>query len=199
MVANFYLHDFDKRITDRGFRLIRYADDFVVMCKTRDEANEAHVLCRAELEKLGLEIHRIDEPKSKSRFGYFPKDGLSFLGIRFEGKKTYPEGKVVNRLEDKLVELLKPTSGRSFTSTMQGLSNLLTSWGRGYQDMEVMKIFLRVDDFVKDQVAQYLRRSGIVLSKGNRGKQMRFLGVPSLVAMAEHANQKANAASKPKT
>jgi RNA-directed DNA polymerase len=52
MLANFYLYEFDKAVTAKGFRLIRYADDFVVMCKTREEAEQAHILCRTMLGNL---------------------------------------------------------------------------------------------------------------------------------------------------
>jgi RNA-directed DNA polymerase len=193
MLANFYLYEFDRVVTGDGFNLVRYADDFVVMCKTRVEAEQAHVVCRSALKKLGLEIHSLDEPNSKSKFGNFSKDGLSFLGVRFEGQITYPDSKVVRRFKSKVGAVLKPSSGNSFSKTLQGLSNLIHGWGMGYRDMRVTVLYGELDNFIKSEVTQYLQRSGIELKGRNRGKQMRFLGVPSLSAMVSHTktlNQK---------
>jgi RNA-directed DNA polymerase len=190
MLANFYLYEFDKAVIGKGFKLVRYADDFVVMCKSPQEAQDAHLLCRNLLNKLGLEIHTLDEPNSKSKFGYFSKDGLSFLGIRFEGKIIFPDGKVVRRFKTKLELVLKPSSGNNLSKTLQGLANLITGWGRGYQDMRVMKMYEELDVFIKKQVVEYLHRSGILLAQRDRGKQMRFLGVPSLCAMVTHSKTK---------
>jgi RNA-directed DNA polymerase len=188
MLANFYLYEFDRVVTARGFNLVRYADDFVVMCKTRQEAEQAHILCRATLKKLGLEIHSLDEQNSKSKFGNFSKDGLSFLGVRFEGQITYPDSKVVRRFKSKVEAVLKPSSGSSLSRTLQGLNNLIKGWGMGYKDMRVMALYGELDNFIKSEVTQYLQRSGIELKGRNRGKQMRFLGVPSLSAMVSHTN-----------
>jgi RNA-directed DNA polymerase len=188
MLANYYLYEFDKTITANGFRLIRYADDFVVMCETREDAERAHILCRAILKDLGLEIHALDEPKSKSRFGNFSKDGLSFLGVRFEGQITHPNSKVVKRFQEKITLVLRPSSGDSLSKTLQSLANLIKGWGMGYRDMRVTKLYGELDAFIKEEVVKYLKHSGVHLQGRNLGKQMRFLGVPSLSAMVSHSN-----------
>jgi RNA-directed DNA polymerase len=195
MLANYYLYEFDKTITANSFRLIRYADDFVVMCKTREEAGRAHTLCRTILRNLGLEIHALDEPQSKSRFGNFSKDGLSFLGVRFEGHVTYPNSKVVKRFQEKITAILRPSSGDSLSKTLQSLANLIKGWGMGYRDMRVTKLYGELDSFIKEEVVKYLRHSGVHLQSRNRGKQMRFLGVPSLSAMVLHSNDTSSRSS----
>jgi len=196
MLANFYLHDFDQTVTRKGFKLIRYADDFIVLCKTRDEAERAHLVCRRLLGQLGLQIHALDEPKSKSRFGYFSKDGLNFVGVRFEGSFTSPDPKAIPRFKDKVALILKPHSGDSLATTLQSLRNLINGWGNGYKAMRVQKIYLDLDEYIKGEVTRYLQASGIKLEGRDRRKQMRFLGVPSLSAIAEHT--KTGAGSKKK-
>ena len=186
MLANFYLHDFDQAVMAKGFNLIRYADDFVVMCKSRDEAERAHILCNSLLEHLGLKIHALGEPKSKSRFGYFSKEGLNFVGVRFEGSITSPDPKAIPRFKEKVSLILKPHSGASFAKTLQSLTNLIVGWGNGYKAMRVQQIYLDLDEYIKNAVYCYLQASGIKLEGRDRRKQMRFLGVPSLSAMVEH-------------
>jgi len=187
MLANFYLYEFDRAVMAKGFELIRYADDFVVMCETREKAECAHVLCRTLLEELGLRIHALEEPKSKTRFGYFSKDGLNFVGVRFEGTYTTPDPKAIPRFKEKVSVVLKPHSGDSLAKTLQSLKNLITGWGNGYKAMRVQKIYVELDEFIKQQVARYLQASGIKLEGRDRRKQMRFLGVPSLSRLVEHA------------
>jgi RNA-directed DNA polymerase len=186
MLANFYLHEFDKAVLGQGFELIRYADDFVVMCKTPEEAQRAHAVCRAILERLGLQLHALGAAKSKTRFGYYSKEGLNFVGVRFEGKVTTPDPKKVPNFKAKVFLILKPHSGVSLAQTLQSLGNLIKGWGNGYKAMRVQKTFAQLDAFVREEVAHYLKASGIKLEGKNRGKQMRFLGVPSLSALLEH-------------
>ena len=124
--------------------------------------------------------------KSKSKFGYFSKDGLNFVGVRFEGSITTPDPKVIPRFKEKVSLVLKPHSGDSLAKTLQSLKNLITGWGNSYKAMRVQRVYLELDKYVKQEVARYLQASGIRLEGRDRRKQMRFLGVPSLSAMVEH-------------
>ncbi|MGH9503225.1 MAG: reverse transcriptase domain-containing protein [Terriglobales bacterium] len=186
MLANFYLHEFDRRMLQHGFNLVRYADDFVVMCETAGLAQQAHELSRDVLKTLNLAIHDLDAPTSKSRIGNFSKEGLMFLGVYFQGKETFPARKVVKRFESKIEEVLMPASGDSLFKTLQRLTNLINGWGKCYRNMRVTDIYLRLDKVIKERVEAYLENRGIRLIGKNKGKHMRLLGIPSLAAMVEH-------------
>lgn len=68
LFSNVYLSEFDHRMLDGNFRLIRYADDFIVMCKTRKEAEKAYQLARDILEnKLDLKLHERNDTKKEAR------------------------------------------------------------------------------------------------------------------------------------
>jgi RNA-directed DNA polymerase len=100
MMANFYLFDFDEALTAGGFSLIRYADDFVVMCESRDEAQRALDLSRRTLSLIGLEIHPLGS--GKTNIGDLHTDGLSFLGLHFHQGRIVPAEKSKERLKKKL-------------------------------------------------------------------------------------------------
>jgi RNA-directed DNA polymerase len=189
MLANFFLHEFDRKMLQHGFNLVRYADDLVVMCKTRDEAVKAHDLCKQALKTLGLEIHPLGVHGSKSKIGEFSKDHLIFLGVRFEGKEVMPANAVIKRFETKIAEVLDPKSGSSLFKTLQNLSNLINGWGKCYKSMRVYDIYLRLDSLVKTSVEAYLRDLGVQLIGKNKRKHMKLLGVPSLTAMVEYRKQ----------
>lgn len=186
MLANFYLHEFDRRMLDHGFHLVRYADDFVVMCQTEEQARRAHQLGESILRTLNLRIHPLNAPDSKSRIGNFSKDGLLFLGIRFEGSAIFPSKKVVSRFKSKVEEVLKPASGDSLFKTLQKLTNLINGWGKCYRAMRVTEVYLRLDAFIKESVEAYLASVGIQLRGKDKRKHMRLLGIPSLAGMIEH-------------
>lgn len=197
MLANFYLYEFDRRMLRHGFNLIRYADDFVVMCETVERARQAHDLGKDALKTLSLEIHALDAPGSKSRIGNFSKDGLMFLGVRFEGQDTFPANKVVKKFEAKVEEVLKPASGVSLFKTLQKLTNLINGWGKCYKTMRVLNIYLRLDEFIKASVETYLENVGVRLIGKNKRKHMKLLGIPSLTAMVEYSKRSPIAASVP--
>jgi RNA-directed DNA polymerase len=186
MLANFYLHEFDRRMLDRGFNLVRYADDFVVMCASEADARHAHQFSENTLRALNLRIHSLDEPNSKSRIGNFSKEGLLFLGIRFEGANIFPAKKAIERFENKVREVLTPESGDNLFKTLQGLRNLIDGWGKCYRTMRVQDIYVRLDEFVRQSVEIYLKKAGIQLLGRSKRRQMRLLGVPSLTAMVQH-------------
>ena len=57
LLANLFLDEFDEELLGRGFRLVRYADDFVVLCRTLEEAERARDQSRAVLAELGLNLN----------------------------------------------------------------------------------------------------------------------------------------------
>lgn len=77
LLANLYLHEFDLRMRRAGWRLVRYADDFVICCRTEAEARAALQQTAEQLAALRLELH----PR-KTRVARFD-EGLEFLGYRF--------------------------------------------------------------------------------------------------------------------
>lgn len=82
LLSNVYLHRLDRALTEAGWRLVRYADDFIVLCPTRAEAEEAQRFTAWALKQLRLKFH----PK-KTRIASFD-EGFDFLGVHFVGN-TY--------------------------------------------------------------------------------------------------------------
>ena len=194
MLANFYLFEFDEALTDARFNLVRYADDFIVMCESSERAKSAHALCRNVLTGLGLEIHPLGS--SKTRIANFSKDGLDFLGLHFEGKEVFPAEKARERFKAKLFETLRPHTGVNLLKTLQGLRNLIIGWGKYYRCMRVAEIFGALDKFIQNSVRVYLKESGIILIDRKWQRQRKFLGIPSLVAMIERAKDAHKSAEK---
>jgi retron-type reverse transcriptase len=84
LLCNIYLHEFDQRIVARFPRLVRYADDFVILCRDMEEARRAMDEARLALEALRLSLH-----PQKTRITHF-RLGFKFLGFFFLGDRIYP-------------------------------------------------------------------------------------------------------------
>lgn len=78
LLCNIVLHEFDVAVTKAGFRLVRYADDFVITCRDEQEARQALDFAGRKLAELRLQIH-----PEKTRILRF-EQGLEFLGYKFD-------------------------------------------------------------------------------------------------------------------
>lgn len=83
LLCNVYLHQLDTGLTRRRYHLIRYADDFVVLCKSEAHAARAHRATEKVLTGLHLQLNA-----KKTRIVSFA-DGFEFLGVQFEGSDYY--------------------------------------------------------------------------------------------------------------
>jgi len=83
LLANFFLEDFDRELEKSGRKLIRYADDFLVLAKTPAEAEAALALSAATLAELHLELNQ-----EKTRIVDF-EHGFEFLGALFQGETIW--------------------------------------------------------------------------------------------------------------
>lgn len=189
MLANFYLHKFDSAMTNKGFNLVRYADDFVVLCNTRPEAVEAYKLCLEILEgQLKLRMHHLDEPSAKTKITHY-NDGFSFLGIKFEHGKILPDDKVVNRFKEKVSILTDPTSPGTILGSLVRLSNVIKGWGNAFARYDTEQLFQNLDAFIRESISVFLRHHGFYRGHHSLGKShVKALGIPILSNLRSNTN-----------
>jgi retron-type reverse transcriptase len=75
LLANIYLHYFDERMAELGYEVVRYADDFLVLCEDEEEAKEAITHVKEILDALELTLH-----SEKTKIKNF-SEGVDFLGF----------------------------------------------------------------------------------------------------------------------
>ena len=109
LLANIYLHPLDELMADRGYRMVRYADDFVVLCQSREEAEAALAIIRAWVAENGLTLH-----PDKTHVGDCrqPGEGFEFLGYRFEAGRRQVRKKSLDKLKDKIRAKTATNAGR---------------------------------------------------------------------------------------
>ena len=126
LLANLYLDPLDHEMESRGWALVRYADDQVVLCRTKEEAETVLNYLREWTEAAGLTLH-----PTKTRIVDATNEGFDFLGWHFRGGKKWPRKKSLQKLQDKLRPLTKRTHGQSLRAIIAKVNPILRGW-HGY-------------------------------------------------------------------
>lgn len=154
LLANLYLHPLDLLMASKGYRMVRYADDFVIVCRTAEEAEAALAEVRAWVEANGLTLH-----PDKTRVGNCLEagQGFDFLGYRFEAGRRWVRKKSLKALKDKLRSKTGRTRGVSLKSIIEELNPILRGWF-GYFKQAHRTVFRMLDGFIRRRLRALLRK-----------------------------------------
>ena len=154
LLANIYLHPLDARMAALGYRMVRYADDFVVLCKSGEEAETALAELRAFVNDNGLRLH-----PDKTHVGDCRQigEGFDFLGYRFEAGRRLVRKKSLTRLKDTIREKTKRTRGNSLECVIADLNRTLRGWF-GYFKHANPHVFIRIDKMIRRRLRSFLRK-----------------------------------------
>jgi RNA-directed DNA polymerase len=154
LLANLYLHPLDVVMAQRGYPLVRYADDFVVLCASADEAQAALAEVKAWVEANGLSLH-----PDKTHIGDCREvgQGFEFLGYRFEAGRRWVRKKSLRALKDKVRALTARTRGDSLARIMAELNPVLRGWFHYFQHAWRTE-FPTLDGFVRRRLRAVLRK-----------------------------------------
>jgi len=160
LLANIYLDPLDHLLADSGVEMVRYADDFVLLCRSEEAAQAALVRVQTWVEENGLALH----PEKTRLVDLTQPGGFDFLGYHFERKYRWPRRKAMDRLKDKVRDLTPRTSGHSLDATITRLNQMLRGWF-GYFQYSHRTTFPKVDGYVRDRLRSILRKR-----EGRRGR-----------------------------
>jgi RNA-directed DNA polymerase len=185
LLSNIYLHELDAAWTHRSAPLgvlVRYADDFVVMCRTKSACEQAEVRVREILARLGLELH----PEKTRRVElYDGKQGFDFLGCHLHkrlsgriweesGKRLYflhrwPSQRAMKRIRQRVKDLTP--HGRCHADIREVIADLnpvLRGWGEYFRTGNAARRFNQLDRYVWRRLrALRLERKGRNLRRGD--------------------------------
>jgi RNA-directed DNA polymerase len=154
LLANVYLHELDVEMREAGLVMVRYADDAVVLCRSREEAETALARMRAWVSANGLTLH-----PEKTHVGdcRVTGQGFEFLGYRFEAGQRWVRKKSLMALRDKIRAKTKRTGGHSIECVIASLNPTLKGW-YGYFQHAHRFTFSPIDGFVRRRLRAILRR-----------------------------------------
>jgi RNA-directed DNA polymerase len=151
LLCNIYLSVFDEGMRRRGYEVVRYADDFVVLTRTGEEAEAAREAAEEELEELGLEVNR-----DKTKVTTFGK-GFDFLGYRFYKHHRSPSPRSRERFKEKVRSLtVRHWTHQPAGIMIRGLNRLVIGWCNYFKHGKVTKLFAALDGWTATRVRAYL-------------------------------------------
>lgn len=154
LLANLYLHPLDERLMARGYRMVRYADDFVVLCATREEAERALQEIRAWVGDNGLRLHPDKTHRGDCRQA---GEGFEFLGYRFEAGQRWVRKKSLRRFKDAIRSKTRRTRGDSLRRIIADLNPTLRGWYSYFKHAHEYT-FQPLDGFIRRRLRALLRK-----------------------------------------
>jgi RNA-directed DNA polymerase len=154
LLANIYLHPLDLRMEQSGLRMVRYADDFVILCRTEDEARAALRAVEAWITANGLTLH---PNKTRIVDSQQPGQGFEFLGYRFEAGRRFVRKKSLKALKDKVRAKTMRSRGDSLARIIADLNPTLRGWF-GYFKHAAPTLYRNLDRFVRRRLRAVLRK-----------------------------------------
>jgi RNA-directed DNA polymerase len=180
LLASIYLHVLDTGLAARGVgELVRYADDGVVLCRTKAQAGAALDAVRGILAGLGLELHPGKTKVVDLREG---REGPDFLGCHFHARMSgrlweqkrivryylhrWPSQRAMKRLREKVRDRTgRNRAGRDIREVIADLNPVLRGWGNYFRTGNAAAKFRQADDYV------IWRLKRLMISK--RGRNLR--------------------------
>lgn len=123
VLSNLYLNPLDHEMADEGFEMVRYADDFVVLCRSQSEAEAALQLITQWVEQAGLRLH-----PTKTKIVDSRSESFAFLGYSFRGDKIYPRRESLVKMKARIKELTHRKRPGSIESIAKELNRVLMGW-----------------------------------------------------------------------
>lgn len=187
LLSNIYLHAFDRAFTERGVgTLVRYADDWVVLCSSEREATEALQAAREILAGLGLELHPEKTKVVDLREG---REGFDFLGCHFRARVSgrmlergvrryylhrWPSQRAMKRVRARVRELTdrrRRAGMKDIREVIADLNPVLRGWGNYFRTGNAADKFRQIDRHVAWRLRRLLvKQKGRNLRAGQAGR-----------------------------
>ena len=153
LLANIYLDPLDHELAQQGFEMVRYADDFVILCGSEAEARAALARVQTWTAQAGLQLHA-----EKTRIvDVTQRGGFDFLGYHFERGYRWPRRKSVAKLRAKIRHHTKRRNGHSLPTIIHHVNQTLKGWFEYFQHSH-KTAFPPLDKWIRMRLRSILRQ-----------------------------------------
>jgi len=153
LLSNIYLDPLDQLMAARGWEMVRYADDFIILCRSQAEAEQAMREVQDWTTKAGLTLH----PEKTRVVDATQKGGFDFLGYHFERGSKWPRKKSEQKLKDRVRAITKRTSGQSLRAIITQLKPILQGWYEYFKHSN-RGTWRPLDQWVRQRLRSLLRK-----------------------------------------
>jgi RNA-directed DNA polymerase len=152
LLSNVYLDPLDHLLERSGFEMVRYADDFVVLCRTAEEASQALEVIQTWVADNGLTLH-----PAKTRIVDSRITGFDFLGYHFHGTRHQVREKSLQKFKTTIRQKTKRTVGKSLKAVITSLNQTLRGWFAYFKHSHHY-VFERLDRLIRQRLRAILRK-----------------------------------------
>jgi RNA-directed DNA polymerase len=161
LLSNIYLNPLDHMMAQEGFEMVRYADDFVILCRSPEDAVRALTRVQEWTAAAGLTLH-----PTKTRIVNATEDYFDFLGYRFIRGRRYVRPKSLDKFKDTIRAKTKRKSGKSLRAIIASLNPTLIGWFE-YFKHAYKTTFKHHDGWIRMRLRSILRKR---MGKRGRGR-----------------------------
>ena len=154
LLANIYLHPLDRQMKQQGYRMVRYADDFVVLCRTAQQAQAALEEVKSWVAQNGL---RLNGDKTHVGDCRQAGQGFEFLGYRFEAGQRWVRPKSFKALRERIRVKTRRTRGDSLAKIIGDLNPMLRGWFNYFKQAHPL-VHEMMDGFIRRRLRALLRK-----------------------------------------
>lgn len=154
LLANIYLHLLDEVMTANGFNLVRYADDYVVLCKTEEEADKAIELSNSILGKLKLKANSTKTRKVQLT----DRDGFEFLGFLITAKYRFPRKKAIAKFRENVRRKTRRLAPVSLKEMIKQLNPTIRGWGNYFKAGNSYGAFQMLDSWTRMRLRCFIEK-----------------------------------------
>ena len=156
LLSNIYLDELDHLMAESGVEMVRYADDFVLLCRNEEDAQRALAMVQRWTASSGLTLH----PDKTHIVDATQRGGFDFLGYHFERGRRWPSRKSLGKLRDAIRAKTRRCNGRSLATIIEDVNRTTRGWFE-YFKHSYKTTFESIDGWIRMRLRSILRhRSG---------------------------------------
>lgn len=181
LLANIYLNRFDWEMARVGYDVVRYADDFVVLCASQQEAHQAYEAVRSIIEgKLRLQLH-----PEKTRIVQHTEGTFDFVGFLVHRRYLWPRINSLNNFKDRVKHLTRRQQPKNTREVIRDLNYALRGFGNYFRVADVKGLFEELDGWIRMRLRCFMEKKKAVKHQNYRitNDFLASLGLVSLVTL----------------
>lgn len=190
LLSNLYLNELDHLVARSGLEMTRYADDLVIQCRSRAEAEGALALVETWVAERGLTLH-----PTKTKIVDAVTEGFEFLGYRFVEHRRFPRQKSLAKFKEAIRAKTRRTNGHSLHMIIAEVNRTLRGWFEYFKHSDPTT-FSSLDGWIRMRLRSILRKRKGLRGRGRGADHQRWPnayfaehGLFSLKAARELASQ----------
>lgn len=180
LLANIYLNGVDWEMAGEGYEMVRYADDMVILCSKREEAEQALTRLRRIIEgRLHLQLH-----PTKTRIVHHEEEPIEFVGFLKHRSYLWPRPKTLDRFKARVRELTRRQQPRNVREVIVLLNPVIRGFGNYFGMANVKGLYRMLDEWIRMRLRCFIEKKRAVKHQ-NRRISTALLQSYGLVSLSE--------------